>query len=188
MLSYHCPGTQRNTCMILCTLINVHLFWYVSLNRAVREKELTEKKMSNAQRGPVPPPRGPSDRPDHIMEELKSRNYQLQEKVGCGLGILCNGLVTNSFFLKLNFIHVTLFWYVFWTVRVRVTEDWPDSKLTKIFCTQDGLQFVILISEYFFCADFRKNIEKITTWLVMKNLIYKPFFSIEIFTQRHNHE
>uniref|UniRef100_K1PYW1 Centrosomal protein of 290kDa coiled-coil region domain-containing protein n=1 Tax=Magallana gigas TaxID=29159 RepID=K1PYW1_MAGGI len=49
--------------------------------RAVREKELTEKKMSNAQRGPVPPPRGPSDRPDHIMEELKSRNYQLQEKV-----------------------------------------------------------------------------------------------------------
>lgn len=69
------------------------------MNRAVREKELTEKKMSNAQRGPVPPPRGPSDRPDHIMEELKSRNYQLQEKVGCGLGILCNGLVTN-FFLK----------------------------------------------------------------------------------------
>lgn len=51
------------------------------LDRAVRERELTEKKLSNAQRGPVPPPRGPSDRPDHIVEELKSRNYQLQEKV-----------------------------------------------------------------------------------------------------------
>ena len=49
--------------------------------RAIREKDLTEKKLSNAQRGPVPAPRGPSDKPDHIVEELKTRNYQLQEKV-----------------------------------------------------------------------------------------------------------
>ncbi|XP_061195068.1 centrosomal protein of 290 kDa-like isoform X3 [Saccostrea echinata] len=51
------------------------------LDRAIREKDLTEKKLSNAQRGPVPAPRGPSDKPDHVVEELKMRNYQLQDKV-----------------------------------------------------------------------------------------------------------
>lgn len=59
--------------------LEIHNFY--NFCRAIREKDLTEKKLSNAQRGPVPAPRGPSDKPDHVVEELKTRNYQLQEKV-----------------------------------------------------------------------------------------------------------
>ncbi|XP_056015074.1 centrosomal protein of 290 kDa-like [Ostrea edulis] len=51
------------------------------LDRAIREKDLTEKKLSNAQRVPVPAPRGPQDKPDHVVEELKTRNYKLHEQV-----------------------------------------------------------------------------------------------------------
>ena len=64
---------------ILKRFLEIHNF--CNFCRAIREKDLTEKKLSNAQRGPVPAPRGPSDKPDHVVEELKTRNYQLQEKV-----------------------------------------------------------------------------------------------------------
>ncbi|KAJ8314697.1 hypothetical protein KUTeg_006847 [Tegillarca granosa] len=54
------------------------------LDRAIRDKDTLEKTVTRLQRqgaGPVAPPSGPSEKPDHKVEELKTKNYQLQEEV-----------------------------------------------------------------------------------------------------------
>ena len=65
---------------VICNLIVLYNF------RAVRDKDMMERKLGSVQKAV---PSGPPGRPDHQVEDLKAKNYQLHEEV-CNLSFLLN--------------------------------------------------------------------------------------------------
>ena len=59
--------------------------WIISVYfRAVRDKDMMERKLGSVQKAV---PSGPPGRPDHQVEDFKAKNYQLHEEV-CNISFL----------------------------------------------------------------------------------------------------